>query len=71
MGLKYTFRHLFFGNKFHKERMWNTLEDLDNRISELEGDSGTSYDDTEVKALISALDERITALETPSEPSNP
>lgn len=71
MGLRYTFRHLFFGNKFHKERMWNTLEDLDNRISELEGDSGTSYDDTEVKALISALDERITALETPSEPSEP
>ena len=62
MGLKYTFRHLFFGNKFHKERMWNTLEDLDTRLSELEGDSGTSYDDTEVKALISALDERITAL---------
>ena len=71
MGLKYTFRHLFFGNKFHKERMWNTLEDLDTRLSELEGDSGTSYDDTEVKALISALDERITALETPTEPSNP
>lgn len=71
MGLKYTFRHLFFGNKFHKERMWNTLEDLDTRLSELEGDSGTSYDDTEVKALISALDERITALETPKEPSNP
>ena len=71
MGLKYTFRHLFFGDKFHKERMWNTLEDLDTRLSELEGDSGTSYDDTEVKALISALDERITALETPKEPSNP
>ena len=51
--------------------MWNTLEDLDTRLSELEGDSGTSYDDTEVKALISALDERITALETPKEPSNP
>ena len=47
--------------------MWETLEDLDARISELEGDSGTSYDDTEVKALISALDERITALETPKE----
>lgn len=71
MGLKYKFRHLFFGNKFHKERMWNTLEDLDTRISELEGDSGTSYDDTEVRALISALDERITALETPSEPETP
>ena len=71
MGLKYRFRHLFFGNRFHKDRMWETLEDLDARISELEGDSGTSYDDTEVKALISALDERITALETPTEPSNP
>lgn len=71
MGLKYTFRHLFFGNKFHKERMWNTLEDLDTRLSELEGDSGTSYDDTEVRALISALDERITALETPTNPETP
>ena len=70
MGLKYTFHHLFFGNKFHKERMWNTLEDLDKRISELDGDSST-YDDTEVKALISALDERITALETPKEPETP
>lgn len=43
--------------------MWNTLEDLDERISELEGNSSTSYDDTEVKALITALDGRITALE--------
>lgn len=48
--------------------MWNTLEDLDKRISELDGNSDT-YDDTEVKALISALDERVTALETPSESS--
>lgn len=71
MGLKYRFRHLFFGNRFHKDRMWETLEDLDERISELEGGSGTSYDDTEVKALISALDGRITALETPKESETP
>lgn len=49
--------------------MWNTLEDLDERISELEGNSGTSYDDTEVKALISALDGRITALEEKNTPT--
>jgi uncharacterized protein YdcH (DUF465 family) len=71
MGLRYTFRQLFYGNRFHKDRMWKTLEELDERISELDGDSSTSYDDTEVKALISALDERITALETPSQPSEP
>lgn len=71
MSLRYKFRHLFFGNRFHKDRMWETLEDLDERITALEGNSDTSYDDTEVKALISALDERITALETPKESSNP
>ena len=41
MGLRYSFRHLFFGNRFHKERMWNTLEDLDARITALEEANST------------------------------
>lgn len=42
MGLRYTFRQLFYGNRFHKDRMWKTLEDLDARIAELEGGDSTS-----------------------------
>lgn len=48
MGLRYSFRHLFFGNRFHKERMWNTLEDLDARITALEeGNSAPTETPTE------------------------
>lgn len=42
MSLRYKFRHLFFGNKFHKDRMWETLEDLDARITALEESNSTS-----------------------------
>lgn len=41
MSLKYRFRHLFYGNRFHKERMWETLEDLDARITALEESNST------------------------------
>ena len=41
MSLRYKFRHLFFGNKFHKDRMWETLEDLDARITALEESNST------------------------------
>lgn len=36
MGLRYTFRQLFYGNRFHKDRMWKTLEELDERVTALE-----------------------------------
>ena len=41
MSLRYRFRHLFYGNKFHKDRMWETLEDLDARITALEESNST------------------------------
>lgn len=53
MGLKYTFRHLFYAKKIQKERLYKTLEDLDARITALEdGETPTiyyftSYDDAE------------------------
>ena len=50
MGLKYKFRHLFFGNKFHKERMWNTLEDLDERITALESSNSSETPSTSTES---------------------
>lgn len=29
MGLRFSFRHLFYGGKIHKERLYKILEDLD------------------------------------------
>ena len=47
MGLRYSFRHLFFGGKLNKKRLYKILEDLDSAIggdttdiSELESDVG-------------------------------
>lgn len=61
MSLKYTFRHLFFKGILRPKRLYALLEDLDNRIESASG--GASYDDTEIKADIAALDARIKALE--------
>lgn len=36
MGLLYSFRHLFYGNKFHKDRLYKLLEKLDLRVTALE-----------------------------------
>ena len=53
MGLRYTFRHLFYANRIQKERLYKTLQDLDDRITALEGGetetvySFTSYSDAE------------------------
>lgn len=45
MGLRYSFRHLFFGGNINKKRLYQILEDLDSAaggdaadISELESD---------------------------------
>ena len=47
MGLRYSFRHLFFGGKLNKKRLYKILEDLDSAaggdaadITELESDVG-------------------------------
>lgn len=66
MGLKYSFRHLFYGKLFHKDRLYKLLEDLDERLSAVEGGEGSSsYDDTDIKADISDLKSRVQALENP------
>lgn len=52
MALKYTFRELFFKKILRPQRLYSLLEDLDSRISQ----GGEPYDDTEVKADISALE---------------
>ena len=78
---------LFDKGRLVEEQMIRFLIKLDKRVSDLEEGEGTAYDDTEVKADISALktaigDEstegsilaRIKALEdaqTPDEPANP
>ena len=36
MGLLYSFRHLFYGKNFHKDRLYKLLEKLDVRITALE-----------------------------------
>lgn len=47
MGLRFSFRHLFYGGKLHKDRLYKILEDLDSAaggdaadITELESDVG-------------------------------
>lgn len=78
---------LFDKGRLVEEQMIRFLIKLDNRVSDLEEGEGTAYDDTEVKADISALETaigdestegsilaRIKALEdaqTPDEPANP
>lgn len=78
---------LFDKGRLVEEQMVRFLIKLDNRVSDLEDSEGTVYDDTEVKADISALETaigdestkgsilaRIKALEdakTPDEPTNP
>ena len=42
MGLRYSFRHLFFGGKLNKQRLYNILEDLD---------SANSGESTDISAL--------------------
>ena len=46
MSLRYSFRHLFYGGKIQKERLYKVLEDLD---------SSNSGDDTKIKALEDAI----------------
>lgn len=57
MGLRFSFRHLFYGGKLHKDRLYKVLEDLD------AASGGESYDDSEIKAKITALEARVKALE--------
>lgn len=47
MGLRFSFRHLFYGGKLHKDRLYKILEDLDSAaggdaadITKLESDVG-------------------------------
>lgn len=46
MSLRYSFRHLFYGKLFHKDRLYNTLEDLDARITALEESNASAPAET-------------------------
>ena len=50
---------LFDKGRLVEEQMVRFLIKLDNRVSDLEDGEGTAYDDTEVKADISALETAI------------
>lgn len=51
MGLRYSFRHLFFGGKLNKKRLYQILEDLDS------ANGGDASD-------IESLEDSVSALET-------
>ena len=46
MSLRYSFRHLFFGGKINKQRLYKILEDLDN------ANGGETTDITAIKNAI-------------------
>ena len=46
MALRYTFRHLFYGGKIQKERLYKILEDLDN------ANGGETTDITALKTTV-------------------
>lgn len=62
MGLRYSFRHLFFGGKLNKRRLYNILEDLDS------ANSGETTDITALKTTVGdntkGLVKKTTDLET-------
>lgn len=69
MGLRFSFRHLFYGGKLHKDRLYKILEDLDSAaggdaadISELESDVGALQ--TTVGDSTGGLVKDVTDLET-------
>ena len=46
MSLRYTFRHLFYGGKIQKERLYKVLEDLD------KANGGESKDINDIKETL-------------------
>lgn len=46
MALRYTFRHLFYGGKIQKERLYKVLEDLDS------ANGGETTDITALKTTV-------------------
>lgn len=51
MSLRYSFRHLFFGGKLNKRRLYNILEDLD---------SANGGESTDITALETAIGDEST-----------
>lgn len=69
MGLRFSFRHLFYGGKLHKDRLYKILEDLDSAaggdaadITKLESDVGALQ--TTVGDSTGGLVKDVTDLET-------
>lgn len=59
MSLRYSFRHLFYGGKIQKERLYKVLEDLDSASG---GDaSDIEALETSVEALETAIGDESTA----------
>ena len=49
MGLRFSFRHLFYDGKIHKDRLYKILEDLDSAAG------GDAADITELESDVEAL----------------
>lgn len=59
MSLRYSFRHLFYGGKIQKERLYKVLEDLDAK----ESTGGSSEVDTsEIESAVSSIESTLTNL---------
>lgn len=59
MSLRYSFRHLFYGGKLNKRRLYNILEDLDAK----ESTGGSSEVDTsEIESAVSSIESILTNL---------
>lgn len=50
MGLRFSFRHLFYGGKLHKDRLYKVLEDLD------AANGGETTDITALKTTVGDAD---------------
>ena len=63
MSLRYSFRHLFYGGKIHKKRLYKVLEDLDSAnggdatdIQDIKDAIGTETTEGTILARIKALE---------------
>jgi len=54
---------LFYRGRLLEEQMVRFLIKLDDRVTDLEQGGGSAYDDTAVKNKITALEQRVKALE--------
>lgn len=58
MSLRYSFRHLFYGGKLNKRRLYNILEDLDAK----ESTGSSEVDTSEIESSVSSIESTLTNL---------